>query len=967
LPLTVVTGPANSAKAQVVLDRYRASLPRAPILVVPRTADAEHYRRELADSGVVLGARVEPFSGLMREIAARAVVIERPLGDHAREALIAAVIAGAQLDALALAARSPSFVRSVARFVSELESRRIEPPRFTSALRAWAREGTARRVYADELAALYAAYRRRLERLGRLDGELHAVRSLDAISLAPERWLGTPVFCYGFDDLEPLQLDAIETLAHRVGAPVVVSLPGEPGRVALAGRAATLETLRPGADEVVELDAQAAYYEDPALHHLERSLFEPPAPAPFGEAVALLEGGDARAEAELIAAEVAALIANGFAPADIVIVTRDAGTGADVLADALDACAVPHTQPRRDRFDSSSTGAGLMALLRCAAGDGDSADLVAWLRVPGVVGLPGAVDAFEAHLLRRGSTALGPARERWQREHGAIDALAALERAAGDGVSALLDAVELELDRALAAACQRAAALIDPWEAAAAAAGRQALAELRELVRAEPHLLGGPAGIARALEAVSAELPGAPEASAVTICDALSLRARRVRALFISGVQDSVFPASAREESFLGGFERAELAQASGLVLSALSAQLAAERYLFYALCSRPTARLCVSWHSAGNDGEPALPSLFVEDLRECFAPGLYEQRRTRAAGSLAPLGCSSVVAALRRLEQLLAGPRHRAPVIAPLALPAQLAALRGRSAHSASGLESWAGCPVAWLVEHALRPRELLPERIWTARGSAAHRVLAAVFETLRAAGDGVRLDPQTLPQALELLDRSLDGDTRQLSPLAAVNRTERRRLQLEIERFLSLTAESSSRHEARAIELGFGLEGEDLAAVEIGGGLELCGRIDRIDVDPQAGTAIVFDYKTGSGVVGQGSWASERKLQPALYMRAAERLLGVDSVGGLYQPLRDADLQPRGALLEDVIPAAPDPSPRDRLDPAAFASLIDERIAAAIAVAAELERGALEPRPATCNSDGTCRYPRICRCEVS
>ena len=63
MPLTIVTGPANSAKAQVVLGRYRAALARSPILVVPRSADAEHYRRELADSGVVLGVRDEPFGG----------------------------------------------------------------------------------------------------------------------------------------------------------------------------------------------------------------------------------------------------------------------------------------------------------------------------------------------------------------------------------------------------------------------------------------------------------------------------------------------------------------------------------------------------------------------------------------------------------------------------------------------------------------------------------------------------------------------------------------------------------------------------------------------------------------------------------------------------------------------------------------------------------------------------------------
>ena len=53
------------------------------------------------------------------------------------------------------------------------------------------------------------------------------------------------------------------------------------------------------------------------------------------------------------------------------------------------------------------------------------------------------------------------------------------------------------------------------------------------------------------------------------ICDALALRARRVRALFIAGLQEGAFPAPAREEPFLSAGERAELARRSGLVLGA--------------------------------------------------------------------------------------------------------------------------------------------------------------------------------------------------------------------------------------------------------------------------------------------------------------------------------------------------------------------------------------------------------------
>ena len=70
MPLTLVTGPANAAKARVVLDAYRAALDREPLLVVPTFADVEHYRRELAAGGAVFGRSVMRFGWLRREIGA---------------------------------------------------------------------------------------------------------------------------------------------------------------------------------------------------------------------------------------------------------------------------------------------------------------------------------------------------------------------------------------------------------------------------------------------------------------------------------------------------------------------------------------------------------------------------------------------------------------------------------------------------------------------------------------------------------------------------------------------------------------------------------------------------------------------------------------------------------------------------------------------------------------------------------
>ncbi|HEY1777765.1 MAG TPA: PD-(D/E)XK nuclease family protein [Solirubrobacteraceae bacterium] len=966
MPLTIVTGPANSAKAQVVLERYRLALARGPILVVPRAADVEHYSRELAAAGAVLGIRVEPFGGLMREIARRAGVPASAIGESARERLLASVVARTPLVALEPAAQAQGFAAALAGFVAELETRRVTPPRFASAIATWAGDSARRSQYGSELSALYWGYRRALEQIGRVDPELLAVQSLDALRLAPQRWGRTPVFCYGFDDLDPIQLDAIETLAHHVGAQVTISLAGEAGRVALAERAGTLETLRPGAEEVIVLEPVERFYERPALHHLERELFEdePAPPASAGDAVTLLEGGDERAEAELIGAELERLIAAGCAPGDAAVVTRGDSSVAALVAEVLDARGIAHTSGRRERLADTALGGGLLALLRAALLAGDAADLVRWLRVPGVVANTAFVDAFEAALLIGGNHDLGAARAAWEFEHWPLDTLDRLAEAAARGGLALLERIEREAESLFAAPWRREAAQLDRWEAAVLACCRLTVRELRDLARADGSIGLGAESIAAALEGATVELGASTEADAVLICDALALRARRVRALFVAGLQEGEFPRAAREQAFLSAAERVELAQASGLLLPAPPE---AERYLFYALCSRATRWLRLSWHDATDDGESAVRSLFIDDLVDCFSAELFEERTVRAGGALAWSAEDAPVAAtLARLQQALSTPRRRSAVIGALGDPERLRRLRSRDSFSPSALESWCACPVKWFVERALRAQELEPERIYSARGSAAHDILAEVYAALVLGSEGARIDAASLPAALELLEQALALPRPALSPNPVVARTEGQRLASDLRRYLAFAASSSSTHEPRELELAFGLEDGGLPPVTLGGGaLALSGRIDRVDVDPADGTALVYDYKTGGGVEPAASWVENNRLQQALYMLAAEQLLEVEAVGGLYQPLRREDLRPRGALREDIDPDSRVYA-RDRLPAAELRELLETLLETASAAAAQLGAGALEPRPATCKGRGGCSYPGICRVEA-
>ena len=120
MPLELVTGPANAAKAGEVLGGLRARLDEDPVLVVPTFADVEHAQRELAERGAVFGARVMRFGWLFREIAGRAGFAGREASDFQRELIVEVSVRRARLDVLAESAAQPGFVRAAAHFFAEL-------------------------------------------------------------------------------------------------------------------------------------------------------------------------------------------------------------------------------------------------------------------------------------------------------------------------------------------------------------------------------------------------------------------------------------------------------------------------------------------------------------------------------------------------------------------------------------------------------------------------------------------------------------------------------------------------------------------------------------------------------------------------------------------------------------------------------------------------------------------------------
>jgi ATP-dependent helicase/DNAse subunit B len=680
-----------------------------------------------------------------------------------------------------------------------------------------------------------------------------------------------------------------------------------------------------------------------------------------------MEGGGERAELELVAAEVARMVReDGIPPEEIAVVARDVQAVAHVLRRVFAAAGVPVALERHAIFGHTPLGAGLVALLRCALLDGSAEDLLTWLRTPGLLHEPVLADRLEARARQEGARTAAAARELWERERWPLDAIDRIATAHEQGPRRLMEALSSELAARFAAPYARQAAILDGAQASDArvlTAGRRALGDLADLAGADPRLAPEPAELARLLEELDVGLRDEPRAGAVVVSSPLSLRARRVRALALCGMQENRFPKPARPEPFLGDAERRELAAASGLVLRRHEDTIDAERYLLYATVSRPEERLLVSWHDAGDDGEPAVRSLFVDDMASLFGTELWEHRRRRGLGEVGWAQPPSEPE--RRRGEAAAGPRHREAPPAPLRHPEVLAAIRARPAWSVSDVEAWAGCPVKWLVERRLRLQTLEPDDEHLLRGAAAHAALENALRRLVRENGHTVLSPDRLPAAREAVAEALAGlaGRIRLSPDPRRVRALARRLEVDLERYVEHAARAGSAHVPSHFEVSFGGPDDELGPLRLSHDVAVAGRIDRIDVGPGR-RALVYDYK-GRTTTDGAHWVADRKWQVALYLIAVKELLDLEPAGGLYQPLGSKDLRPRGALLADADPGL-DVVARDRREPDALEELVEQVVGEVLRAVAELRSGALVPRPATCAYGGGCSYPMICRSEA-
>jgi ATP-dependent helicase/nuclease subunit B len=972
VPLSLIAGPANAGKVETLLDRYLDALEREPVLIVPNRPDVERVERALlARRPALLAGAIGTFDDVFERIAYAGGDALPRITQAQRALLVRRVLASSQLGALAASARFAGFAEALQQTLAELESGLLEPEHLDG-----------------DLAALYAAYRGELDRLGRWDRDLLRRRAAERLQSDLDAWHGEPVFAYGFEDLTGAEWALLEALAARTE--VTVSLPYEPGRPAFASLRRTQEDLaRLARGRIEELGPRWGEAAQPALAHLERALFDdaPPPPVPIDGAVRFFEGAGTRGALELVGEELLALLRAGTPPERIGVVCASVERLRAPLETALGTLGVPYSIDGELRVAQTPLGQALSSLLRFAWLGGTRSDLFTYLRSPFSAVPRPAVDFVEGRL--RGRAVQSPDRvvEEAEKLRGAPlpaldelraaeDAVAAVQQMAGqmlrnayglDGPP-VTDAARLDLR-----AHEAVARLLDElgaWQRDAGALARE--------------------DVVSALERQTLRPMRGDEPGRVAVVDLMRARTRQFDVAFVLGLEEGSLPRRGQTSPFLDDDARRELDD-RGARLERPD-PVSRDRYLFYTACTRASERLYLVREAATDDGSPREASPFWDEAQAVFDPddvrrwtrrrplsaltwtlegAPTERERLRALAELASrdAGQASALARAngweRRLDRAVSAERRPTRLVHPLVLEQ----LGSRTTFNVTELERFADCSSAWFVDRLIDPKSIDAEVDPKLRGSVAHSALFKFFTRLPRELGVEKLDESVEDGAVRLmracLDEALGGVRMEMTEMQA------RELDQTLWRDLEALVHEECRNEValvpRRFEVAFGSERaapELQRGLELGDGVVLSGKIDRIDVDPFSARGIVQDYKSGKHAHSAVEIEKELRLQIPLYMLVLRDLVGIEPLGGVYRPL-SGERRARGLLRKEEGELLPGAYKNDYLDEESFWSAVANAEGTARRLAGRIRAGDVVHDPRGGDCPPWCDLWPMCRVE--
>lgn len=369
-------------------------------------------------------------------------------------------------------------------------------------------------------------------------------------------------------------------------------------------------------------------------------------------------------------------------------------------------------------------------------------------------------------------------------------------------------------------------------------------------------------------------------------------KSHEIKALYILGANDGVFPASAVEEGILSDRDREALIGAGIELASDTRSKAFDEQYLVYRTLTTAGGCLRVSWPIADHEGKTMRPSIIISRLRKLFPaitetsnimrPDTDEEEMELATGRTPAF--RQMITALRQKAdgadirplwkwvylwfssqedwQQKCRSAKEAFLYKNLAQPVsreRISSLYGDPAWSSvSRLEKYTACPFAYYVQYGLGARE---RKIYRLSPPDVGIFMHAAIERFSGIVEGTGMSWRGFERewcearVSEIIDEMLDK--MQGSGIAASKRYTALALRLKrvITRAIWLIAGHirSGSFNPAGYEIDFGEGGKfPPITIELDSGekIRLTGRIDRVDaLKTEDGTYLrIIDYKSGS-----------------------------------------------------------------------------------------------------------------------
>lgn len=970
--LRFVLGTAGSGKTTRLI-RYIKDVAESGgkvILLVPEQFSFEGEKLLYGHLGPQVSLRVEvlSFTRLCNSIFRRFGGLAGASVTPAAKTLLMSVAVEQLRDSLRVygrSCRSTAFLETLVSTCGEMKTAGITPRALELCAGSCGEEPLGRKV--RELADIYGAYQALLDR-GYLDPDDDLIRACSLLEEGRDFFADYTVFVDGFTTFMAAEFRLFGHIVAQA-AEVYVALTADGlhdsrqgmGVFSPAQKAAQRLIRMAGAAGVPvaapEILPGLPRYKNEELAGLSRSLFRPGAdPIAAGEpqAVRLYAAADGYDEARYAAAQIARLVREeGYRYREIAVVARDTGPYERAVETMFARYGIPCFLSAREDIENTPLIGAVLGAVDAVRSNYDSETVLSFAKST-VLGLdPVAVAALENYCYIwgvRGAAWLGPfggnprgmagplteedialLEQVNETRAAVIGPLEDLKRAIGGGTGRSFAAGIYELLRTVRAAenltesvrglegenafldscAQTWDMLMDILDIFGAVLGEGKLppGRLCELFR---------------LATASAETASPPQTlDQVIVGGADRIRPARVRAVFVLGANEGVFPAQLTASGVFTDRERRRLIEAGVEISAPALEQSVLEQYFAYFALTLPEERLFVSCARSDLNGREMMPSMIVRQLEALF-PGLkphrpgpldfaaggrsafqllaehYREDTSLAAALRFWFAGQREAGALKRMEYAACKPPHRLTDY-----NAVRGLFGGRMRLSPSRVERYYRCPFSYFASDGLGLKkrgkvEFSPLE----SGSVIHNVLQVVVQRHGGKGLAALSEEQLAREVEEVISGYLAERVEGAEQLPARFQYLFKRLTGTLVRLLRRLGEefAQSEFEPVAFELPISAEEgvEPLRLVTADGvPVTVEGVVDRVDILEKNGAKYlrVVDYKSGGKDFKLQDILYGLNLQMLLYLftvveNGRGRLGGAVPAGVLYMPARESYL---------------------------------------------------------------------------